>query len=63
MTRNGLDESASGLQRKKGVPMKKLAYQAPRLVALGSVANLTQVGGTNPGADGKGGSVLGKGPF
>ena len=43
--------------------MKKLAYQAPRLVALGSVANLTQVGGTNPGADGKGGSVLGKGPF
>ena len=37
--------------------MKKIAYQAPRLVVLGSVANLTQVGTTNPGGDAESGSV------
>ena len=36
--------------------MKK-AYQAPKLVNLGSVADLTQVGMTNPGTDARHGSV------
>ena len=33
-------------------------YKAPKLVTLGSVADLTRTGNTNPSTDGKGGSVL-----
>lgn len=36
--------------------MKK-TYQAPKLVTLGTVADLTQVGQTNPGTDARQGSV------
>lgn len=34
----------------------KQTYQAPKLVALGTVADLTQTGLTNPGSDAKSGS-------
>ncbi len=36
----------------------KLRYTAPTLTALGSVADLTKVGDTNPGSDVRSGSVL-----
>ena len=36
--------------------MKK-TYEAPKLVNLGAVADLTQVGTTNPGSDARQGSV------
>ena len=39
----------------------KKAYVAPALVNLGSVADLTQTGLTNPGPDAKTGSVSSKG--
>ena len=39
----------------------KKAYVAPALVNLGSVADLTQTGRTNPGPDAKTGSVSSKG--
>jgi hypothetical protein len=35
----------------------KRLYVRPELKVLGSVADLTRTGGTNPGVDGKGGSV------
>jgi hypothetical protein len=38
--------------------MTNRTYQAPKLVDLGKVADLTQVGLTNPGGDAKSGSVL-----
>lgn len=38
--------------------MTKRTYETPKLVNLGSVADLTQVGLTRPGADTKSGSVL-----
>jgi hypothetical protein len=38
--------------------MDKRTYQTPKLVNLGTVADLTQVGLTNSGADAKGGSIL-----
>ncbi len=36
-------------------------YKAPKLVTLGSVADLTQTGTTNPGGDAKQGSVDSRG--
>ena len=41
--------------------MDKQAYTQPHLEAIGSVADLTRTGGTNPGDDGKSGSVDSKG--
>jgi hypothetical protein len=37
--------------------MDKRTYETPKLVNLGTVADLTLVGMTNPGGDGRGGSV------
>jgi len=39
----------------------KRLYVRPALKVIGSVADLTQTGGTNPGDDGKSGSVSSKG--
>jgi hypothetical protein len=39
--------------------MVKRTYETPKLVNLGSVADLTRVGTTQTGNDTKGGSVLG----
>lgn len=39
----------------------KKAYVAPQLKTWGTVASLTQTGLTNPGGDGKSGSVASKG--
>ena len=39
----------------------KQPYVRPELHQLGSVADLTRTGGTNPGEDGKSGSVSSKG--
>jgi hypothetical protein len=41
--------------------MDKRAYETPKLVELGTVADLTQTGKTNPGSDGKGGSAASQG--
>lgn len=41
--------------------MDKRTYQTPKLVNLGSVADLTQTGKTNPGPDAKSGSVSSQG--
>ena len=35
-----------------------MEYQKPELTVLGKIEDLTQTGLTNPGSDGKGGSVL-----
>ena len=40
---------------------KTQTYKAPKLVTLGSVADLTKTGLTNPGADAKQGSVASMG--
>ncbi len=40
---------------------QKKAYTPPELKEWGTVADLTQNGGTNPGTDGKGGSGPGRG--
>jgi hypothetical protein len=40
-----------------GTNMDKRTYETPKLVNLGSVADLTQLGNTHPGGDAKGGSV------
>ena len=37
------------------------AYQAPKLVAIGNVADLTKTGLTTPGGDAKSGSVMSEG--
>ncbi len=37
------------------------SYETPKLVSLGTVADLTQTGLTNPGPDAKSGSVLSEG--
>jgi hypothetical protein len=36
-------------------------YKAPKLVTLGTVADLTRTGITNPGSDAKGGSAASQG--
>jgi hypothetical protein len=41
--------------------MDKRTYETPKLVDLGSVADLTKTGLTNPGADAKQGSVASQG--
>lgn len=41
--------------------MDKKEYTTPDLVEHGSVADLTQTGNTNPGGDGKEGSVPSQG--
>jgi hypothetical protein len=38
--------------------MDKKTYETPKLVDLGTVADLTRTGLTNPSTDGKSGSVL-----
>jgi hypothetical protein len=41
--------------------MSKQTYTQPHLEAIGSVADLTRTGATNPGGDGKEGSVASQG--
>jgi hypothetical protein len=40
---------------------EKKTYEKPTLKTWGTIADLTKTGGTNPGADGKGGSVPSQG--